>query len=346
MVAGTDAGLRPRGEPVAEDAEQRSDGQFEHELMREQAELGSAPHTDLDSLDDELRRRRAELACSAAEHGVRLVAAGTSPVDSASSTTAAERYRRMTELFGDTARSALSCGMHVHVSVGSRAEGVAALNGVRAWLPVLLALSANSPFHAGRDTGHQSYRSVLWQQWPSAGPFGAFADESDYDATVAMLVDSGAAIDDAGLYFDARLSARYPTVEIRVADVCPRVEDAVTLAGLCRALVDAAVADALPAICTTGGRVEIVRAATWRAARFGLDDDLLQPSTGRLVPAWTLIDELADTLTRDGGADSSWCGGLASIERRGTGSRLQRDVHDRTGDLSAVVDALAELTVA
>lgn len=339
------AALRPAGERVAAGAERGSDGQFEHELKREQAELGSKPHHDLAELRAELHHRRAELARSAAEQGARVVAIGTSPVDGASTTTPEDRYRAMDDIFGDTARSALSCGMHVHVGVASRAEGVRVLDGIRGWLPVVLALSANSPFLDGRDTGHQSYRSMLWQQWPSAGPFGSFADEADYDATVAALVACRAAIDEHGLYFDARLSVQYPTVEVRVADVCPWVGDAAALAGLCRALVDGCVTGVLPRTSGVYARVELVRAGTWRAARYGLEDTLLHPVSGRLVPAWELVDELVETL-RPVLEDDLVADSLTAIRRRGTGSRMQREVYERTGDLAAVLDAVAVATLA
>ncbi len=346
VIDETTADLSPAGEPVADAADRRSGGQFEHELKREQAELGTKPHTDLGPLLEELRGRRAELARSAREHGARVLASGTSPVDDAATTTPDDRYERMNEIFGATARSALSCGMHVHVSINSRAEGIRVLNAIRGWLPVVLALSANSPFRAGRDTTHQSYRSLLWQQWPSAGPAGTFRDEQDYDATVTALIDSGAALDEHGLYFDARLSSSYPTVEIRVADVCVHVEDAVAIAGLCRELVEAAASGALAPPDGVSARVELVRAATWRAARYGMEDTLLHPGTGRLVPAWQLVDELVDTLAAASSSTSDWTGALAVIRDRGTGSRLQREVHERTGDLAAVVDAVAEATLA
>jgi glutamate---cysteine ligase / carboxylate-amine ligase len=343
VVARSGPALDPGGAEVAEQADRRSEGQFEHELKREQAELGTRPHADLADLLSELRVRRAELAATADEHGARIVAIGTSPADDDATTTPAERYQRMTELFGATARSALSCGMHVHVDIASRAEGIRVLNTLRGWLPVVLALSANSPFHAGSDTGHQSYRSLLWQQWPSAGPFAPFADEADYDATVSALVGSGAAIDDHGLYFDARLSSSYPTVEIRVADVCPRVEDAVALAGLCRALVEGAASGALPAADGVAARIELVRAGMWRAARFGTEDTLVDPRGGELMPAWALVAQLVELLGPSA-EDAHWVDGLEAIRARGTGSRLQRDVYERSGNFAAVVDAVADLT--
>jgi glutamate---cysteine ligase / carboxylate-amine ligase len=333
------------GEQAAARADERSDGQFEHELKRQQAELGTEPHPDLGDLADELRRRRAELAAGASAHGARLVAVGTAPVESFPRTTPDGRYERMREAFGEIARAALSCGMHVHVEVASRDEGARALSGIRPWLPVILALSANSPYYDGRDTGYASYRSVLWQQWPTAGATGPFADAAEYDATVRALQATGAAMDEGMVYFDARLSAKYPTVEIRAADVCPYVADAATVAGLCRALVEAGAADALPGPGDAGGRVEVLRAATWRAARYGMTDTLWDPASARQAPAWEVVDALMTRLadTTDTGALRA---GLADIRRRGTGSALQRTVHEESDDLAAVIDALAECTFA
>ncbi len=332
------------GEEAAAVADARSGGQFEHELKRQQVELGTEPHTDLQELLDELRQRRAELAASAADHAARLVAVGTSPVASVPRTTPDDRYARMREAFGETARAALSCGMHVHVGVASRDEGARVLSGIRLWLPVVLALSANSPFHDGRDSGYESYRSVLWQHWPTAGAFGPFADAADYDATVAAVQDTGAAMDDGMIYFDARLSAKYPTVEIRAADVCAHAEDAATLAGLCRALVDAAARGYLPVPDGAAARVEISRGASWRAARYGMTDTLWDPADARQTPAWDLVEAMTARLPDRGDVDAIRAG-LADIRQRGTGSALQRTVYRETVDLEAVVDTLAECTV-
>ena len=109
------------------------------------------------------------------------------------------------------ARQQLSCGMHVHVGLESRAEGVAVLDRIRPWLSVLMALSANSPFAHGVDTGYASYRTVLWGQWPTATVTEAFGDEAGYDRVIAELIASEAALDDGMIYFEARLSASYPT---------------------------------------------------------------------------------------------------------------------------------------
>jgi glutamate---cysteine ligase / carboxylate-amine ligase len=269
-------------------------------------------------------------------------------VESAGSVTPERRYERMHEVFGDTARAALTCGMHVHVGVESREEGVRALNAVRGWLPVLLALTANSPFADGRDTGFASQRSMIWQRWPTAGPYEQFRDVGDYDRTVDALISTGAALDDGMVYFDARLSANYPTLEIRAADVCVRVEDAVTVAALARAVVDASARGALPVPSGPLARVELMRAATWRAARYGVTDALVSPTTGRPAPAAEVIGSLLDLLARplhDSGDDALVGDGVSAILDRGTGSDLQRRVFAERGDLGAVVDELAARTL-
>ena len=119
-------------------------------------------------------------------------------------------------------------------------EGVAVLDRIRGWLPCLLALSANSPFWQGHDSGYASFRSQVWGRWPSAGPTGLFGSAETYHATTRAMIASRTILDLGMVYFDARLSAQHPTVEVRVADVCLDADDAVLMAGLVRALVDTA----------------------------------------------------------------------------------------------------------
>ncbi|MFD0381954.1 glutamate-cysteine ligase family protein [Streptomyces stramineus] len=127
--------------------------------------------------------------------------------------------------------------MHVHAAVPDRSAGVAVLNRIRLWLPVLVAMAGNSPLWRGEDTGFASWRTVIFGRWPVAGPPPAFADGPDYDRRVADLVSSGAIADTGQIYWQARLSEHYPTIEVRCFDVQLTVEDAVMFAGIVRALV-------------------------------------------------------------------------------------------------------------
>jgi glutamate---cysteine ligase / carboxylate-amine ligase len=148
------------------------------------------------------------------------------------------RYLQMARAFGLTAYEQLTCGCHVHVEVSSEEEGVAALDRIAPWLAVLLALSGNSPFWQGRDSAYASFRYQVQGRWPSAGPADFFGGAAAYRRTVAQMVATGTLLDTGMVYFDARLSQRYPTLEIRIADVCLHADDAVLIAALARALVE------------------------------------------------------------------------------------------------------------
>jgi glutamate---cysteine ligase / carboxylate-amine ligase len=334
--------LAAAGDEVVAAAEAGSDGQFEHEFKREQAELGTSPQESMADLANDLVGRRLELAEGARREGVRLLASATSPVDEHVTSTANDRYERMTSLFGRVARMQLTCGMHVHVAVDSPEEGVAVLDRLRPWLAVLLALSANSPFLAGQDTDYASYRTILWGQWPTSGVTDAFGGVEGYERARAALVTSGAAIDDGMIYFDARLSARYPTVEIRVADVCIDPKDAVVIAALARGLVDTAAqewADGRPVVPL---RSELLRAATWRAARWGAEQDLIDVLSPEVVPAWDLIGRLVDWVAPAldvYGDTERVTAGLADIRRRGTGAPVQRQAYAANG-FDGIADAV------
>lgn len=341
--------LRQLGTRLAEDGERiaasasagATGAQFEHELKQAQVELGSSPTTDVSVLRHDLAALRRELASAARRRGARLVASGTSPRLEAAHVTDEQRYREMTDRFGLVARQQLTCGMHIHVSVASPDEGIHVVDALAPHLAVLTALSANSPFYGDQDTGYASYRAVLWGTWPTAGPTYGFGDLAAYRQLTADLVELGAARDEKMIYFDARLSSRYPTVEIRVCDVCPTVDDAATIAALARALVDhVAGADPMAPV-----RPELLRAAAWRAARDGTGDRLvdLTADRPRLRPAWELVDDLverlADPLGRAGDA-ALVRDGLARIRQRGTGADLQRATLARAGSVEDVLDRM------
>jgi glutamate---cysteine ligase / carboxylate-amine ligase len=342
LASASSPGLVAAGDEVVETAGTSSDGQFEHEFKREQAELGTSPQESMSDLANDLVRRRVELAEAAQRRGVRVLASATSPLDEHATSTAGDRYERMTSLFGRIARIQLTCGMHVHVAVESPAEGVAVLDRIRGWLAVLLALSTNSPFLAGQDTDYASYRTVLWGQWPTSGVVDPFGGEEGYERARAALISSGAAMDDGMIYFDARLSARYPTVEIRVADVCVDPHDAVVIAALARALVSTAAQEWADGRHVVPVRSELLRAATWRAARWGVEEDLVEVRTAEVLPAWDLIGRLVDWVTPSlerYGDSERVAAGLAEIQRRGTGARVQRRAYAANGFVG-VADAV------
>jgi carboxylate-amine ligase len=312
------------------------------ELQREQVETGTAPSSSLDDLAAQLAERRAAAARAARRTGAEVAALATSPLPVQPSVTLDERYMKMAEQYAMTAQEQLTCGCHVHVSVASEDEGVAVLDRIRPWLPPLLALSANSPFWQGRDSGYSSYRRQVWDRWPSAGTTGPFGTPRTYHETIDSMLATGALLDEGMVYFDARLSRHYPTVEIRVADVCLEVGDAVLLASLTRALVETAAREWRQGVPPLPHRTEVLRLAGWRASRSGLDGELVHPVTGRAAPAEAVIRELADHVgaalaDSGGGPADATADLLEALLARGNGATRQRRVHDSTGDLAAVV---------
>jgi carboxylate-amine ligase len=331
----------------ADDHPARPEPHLVPELKEQQIELGTRVCGDLAEVAAELRHWRSRADAAAASVGARVAALATAPVPVEPVATPGKRYQQMVEAFGLTAMEQLVCGCHVHVSVEDDEEGVAVLDRVRVWLPVLTALTANSPFWLGADSGYASYRSQAWGRWPSAGPTGTFGSSAAYHQLLDDLLATDTVLDPGMLYFDARLSATWPTVEVRVADVALRVEDAVLLAGLVRGLVETAAGDWRAGRPAPEVRAELVRVAAWRAGRSGVSGDLVDPRTGRPAPAVDVVAALVQHVRGaldDSGDLALVEHGVAEVFRRGNGADLQRRVFAATGDLAAVVRAAVTVT--
>lgn len=319
---------------------------LEQELYRHQLETRTSPTTDLAALRADILRGRRAAAQAADGAGLLTAAVGAIPLGpDEPRTTRDDRYLAMVDTFGEVARPGGTCGMHVHVQVDSDEEGVRVIDALTPWLPVVLAVSANSPFYEGRDTRYASWRAQVWAQWPSAGPTESFGSVDAYREVGRRLIASGAARDEGMLYFDARLARSYPTVEVRISDVCTDPDDAVLIAALTRALVEHS-ATATGADLPAPWRVELLRAAQWRAARYGLGDRLLDPLTGELAPARAVLETLVRTvdgqLAESGDLDLV-AAGVARV-LSDNGSVRQRAVHERHGSVRDVVDDLVART--
>ncbi|WP_328314448.1 glutamate--cysteine ligase [Streptomyces sp. NBC_00442] len=323
-------------------------GVFARELQGHQLEFGTRPQHDMDELGVEIVRWRRVAARHARQAGVALAALATSPLPARPAVNVSHRYQWMEEQFGLTTQEQLTCGCHVHVSVASDEEGVAVVDRIQPWLPVLTALSANSPYWQGTDTLYSSYRSRVWGRWPMSGPTGSFGSAERYHAQVDAMVTSGVIRDRGMIYFDARLSHRYPTVEIRVADVCLEATTTLLVACLSRALVETAARDWRSGNEPLVHGVSLLRLAAWRAARSGLDGDLLHPLTMRpatpQVVAAALLDHVREAL--DDSGDLAWARKTtAELQARGNGARIQRALFAHTGSLSDVVAACVRHTL-
>ena len=321
-----------------------TDAEVEQELFLQQIETSTPPCHDAEELLAGLRAGRRAVGEAAAAAGARAVAMATPvlPEDEEDFTPKA-RYRKIQAEYGEMARQALVCAMHTHVDVGSDEEAVRVVDGIRPWLPLLVAISANSPFWQGRDTGHASWRSQVWSRWPTAGSAQPFGDVHTYRSVSERLLGWGAGLDAGMLYYDVRLARDLPTVEVRVADVCTDLDDTLLVALLTRALVATTAADPSP----TTWRGDLLQAATWRAAKVGLADDLVHPVEGRLVPpreVFAAALSYVRTALEEAGDLDDVTQGFERLVSRGNGATRQRRVRESGGDLRRVVEDLARRT--
>lgn len=320
----------------------------QHEYMRSQIEVASPPQLEVRGLCAAMTRLRTGLAEAAGRAGARIVAVGAGPAAGPHTRIVDRpRYHRMRERFGDLSPGQGLNGMHVHVSVPDPETGVQILNHLRPWLPVLQAATANSPLSAGHDTGYASWRSMLWARWPTVGPTPYVESYEQYETLVSDLIASGAMLDEGMLYWYARLSARYPTVELRIGDVCPTLDDTLLLAMLTRALVATLLDEVRDGVPAPNVAQPLLAAAHWRAAHDGLEGLNIDMATRDTRPAWRLMRQLFDyvrpQLDRHGDLEMATMA-VGRLRARGTGAARQRAILARNGSVAQVVDWLADAT--
>lgn len=341
--------LRSQGGRVVEGARGNvGEGDVTAELMESQVETVSPVCRTLSEVRAELLRLRRGVIRAAGE-GARIAAASTHPFSHwrEQVVTPKERYRVLMEAYQQLAQEQLVFGFHVHVGIKDRESAVRVMNRLRVWLAPLLALSANSPFWLGEDSGYASYRTQVWGRFPASGPPGIFSSRAEHDALVEALVRAEVVEDATKIYWDARLPEKTETIEIRVADVCPTVDEAVMLAGLSRALVRTCFERDGREEPYPAARPEILRAAHWRASRYGLEGELLDVEGERVVPAGYIVQKLLDfarPALEDLGDWDEVSGTVRETLAHGNGAFRQRAVYRRTGSLEAVVDMLVEET--
>ena len=339
--------LTPRAGEVLE-ALAKSPRGYAAELQQTTVETNSEVAETLEDLRRFLVEQRAELSAAAEALGIGVAGAGTMPLSLPLQLTETARFRRMLADYQLLVREQLICGMQVHVGIADRDVAARLIDRVAPWLPPLLALSTSSPFsHDGQDTGYASSRSLIWSRWPTTGSAGSFASAAAYDAQVKDLIASGVISDSGMIYFDVRPSAHLPTIEMRVCDACPSVDTVVLIAGLFRAVVMRELALMEKGAPSKAVLPALQRAAMWRAARSGLEGELVDLSGPGSVPAGVLVRGMLAELRPELEADRSWTIVHELAEAalaRGSAASRQREARRRRGHITDVVDLIVAET--
>lgn len=337
--------VAPRAAAVLDRAKPVLGDQASGELTKLQVEIKSRPcHNTVDLLV-QLTRARERLAAAAAAEGLAIVATGTPVLGDfvPPPITEGARQDRGNATFRGLHDEMSICAVHVHVEMPDRDRAVLVSNHLRPYLPTLIALTANSPYWAERDTGYASWRTMIWSRWPVAGPPPYLTSAAHYDELVATMLAGGGLVDDGTIFWDIRPSAHLPTLEIRVGDMPMTPVESVLVAALVRALVVTAAAavdrgDTGPVIPG-----ELLRLAYWRAARDGMTGCGIDVRTGRPASAAELADRLVQAVrpVLDGTGDlDRVTGWLRELTGGGDGATRQRAAAARRGRLTDVVDHL------
>ena len=342
---------------VMAESQSRLQDQVGPEFLRSQIEVGTKVCTTIQEARTDLARLRHNVAEVAATHGMGLIAASTHPFArwGEQLPTDKDRYLELERDMQAVVRRLVICGMHVHVGVEDDDLRIDLMNQVSYFLPHILAASTSSPFWHGNDTGLKSYRTTVFKSLPRTGLPEHFSSWGEYQRHVNVLVEAGIIQDATKLWWDVRPSARYPTIEMRVADICTRIDDAVALATVFVLL--------LRMLYRRRRRNQrwrtyanmLVAENTWRAQRYGVDGSLMDYGKGELVPYPQLADELIEILWREAEETGTTAElqHLATIAREGTSADRQlatytdavEDGADPREALKLVVDMLMRETI-
>ena len=327
------------------------------ELLQSQLEVASPVFASGAEARECMSRLRRGLAEVAASMGYRLVAAGSHPLANWQrlQPTARARYTQLIDDFQIVGRRNVLCGLHVHAAVPAGVDRVALMNRLLPWLPVFLALSTSSPFWERAPTGLLSYRQAAYDEWPRTGIPDRFADEAEYAGFVRLLAERGAIADASYLWWAIRPAQHYPTLELRIADCCTRIEDSLALAALFRCLVRAHLRQ--PELGAGHGPYtrRLVEENRWRAKRWGIEGSLLDERRPDPVPFATRLDELRELVAEDAAAldCEDALRQLTRIMAHGTSAHQQLAIYHEQlaagagvpAALRAVVDWLIRATV-
>lgn len=341
---------------ILEDCRKRIGDQVTPEFLRSQIEVGTQVCTSISEAAEQLRSLRCCIREVAESHGLAMIAASTHPIADwdLQKHTEKERYNTLAQSMQTVVRRMLICGMHVHVGIENDDLRIDLMNQVSYFLPHLLAISTSAPFWHGIETGLKSYRMAVWNELPRTGLPPQFDSYGEYRRLVDTLVGTGVIEDASKLWWDIRPSDKFPTLEMRMTDICTRTEDSICVAALYRCLLRM-----LWRLRRSNQRWRqydrfMISENRWRASRYGIDEGLIDFGKAEIVPFAELLEELIELVRED--AEFFDC--VSEVEhareilRRGTSAHKQIDVWQQARSsgktdaeaLRDVVDMLIEET--
>ncbi|GCF06477.1 carboxylate-amine ligase [Dictyobacter arantiisoli] len=321
----------------------------QYEMILSQIEIATPVCQSLNEVHKELARLRGGIINAAHQVGMLIAAGGTHPFSPwyEQEVTPKERYTSLIDTYQQLIREQVIFGCHVHIGVPDPEIAALILSHARVWLSPLIALTANSPYWLGADTGYQDYRTGLWWTVPLAGPPPSFTSYDDYRNVIQGLIETSSIDDATKIYWDLRLSERFPTIEFRVMDVCMTLDETIMVTGLIRALVRTCYEQVMRKIPFPDVPVDQLRAMHWRAARYGLNTQLIDVPTRRIVSAHQCIEQMLTFVRPALEAEGDWervSRAVYKVLQEGNGARRQEQIYQRTNDFSAVVDYMVKQT--
>ena len=327
--------------------EECRDGSVQSEMLACQIEHATSVCEDRDQALHELRSFRTDLARQVERAGMLAAGLGTAPMIPQRAPQLADgaRYRKIDSIFSGLTSEHYICGLHIHVSIPDREAGVKALNFLRPWLPTLSALGANSPYWRGKDSKFSSWRNIQYRKWSVQGIPPHFVNAQDYDTRIDRIMDTESVLDLGHISWGARLSEKYSTIELRVADAQMRAQDSVLLAVLARALVDTAMETT-----SVSDRYfpEILDLAAWQAAKHGCEGNQIDPLTGRARSIHAQIVQLLQLVQpalQASGDQDFVVHSVRKLLAFGNGAIRQRQAYSRGALSDVLATAHAELVM-
>ncbi|WP_138991902.1 carboxylate-amine ligase [Larkinella sp. C7] len=340
--------LRSHMSKIVEGGQIQLQERVKAEMHQAVVEVGTNICTNIHEAREEVTYLRKMILDLADKQNLRIAAAGTHPISDWQDQliTDNERYDKLIDEMRDVARSNLIFGLHVHVGIESRNEGLHIMNAVRYFLPHIYALSTNSPFWCGRNTGFKSYRSKVFDKFPRTGIPDYFSSAAEYDDYINLLVKTNCIDNGKKIWWDIRLHPFFDTIEFRICDVPMRVDETICLAAVMQALVAKIHKLHKQNLNFRPYRRLLINENKWRAARYGIEGKLIDFGKQEEVPYHTLAQELLDFI--DDVVDE--LGSRKDVEyvktilETGTGADRQLAVFRQTNDLKRVVDYIVEET--